>query len=160
MPRRRYSTQTPSHPHNNLPPIYRSSIVLFLGRAAVELDPANHVLFSNRASAHALLHDFESSRRDAAECVRLEPNFLKGHLRLASAHVQLQDFAAAETAIAAADALDSAHADVTRLKKLLQKKRASGGTADAGAEQKKASVKDFEIGKVRPVNGRAKHFPT
>jgi tetratricopeptide (TPR) repeat protein len=40
---------------------------------AIELDPSNHVLFSNRSASHASLKDYEAALDDAKKCVSLKP---------------------------------------------------------------------------------------
>lgn len=52
---------------------------------AIDLDPYDHTLYSNRALCFLELGSFEKARLDAEECTKLRPDFLKGHLRLARA---------------------------------------------------------------------------
>ena len=52
---------------------------------AIDLDPYDHSLYSNRALCFLELGAFEKARLDAEECTKLRPDFLKGHLRLARA---------------------------------------------------------------------------
>ena len=52
---------------------------------AIDLDPYDHSLYSNRALCFLEFGAFEKARLDAEECTKLRPDFLKGHLRLARA---------------------------------------------------------------------------
>ena len=52
---------------------------------AIDLDPYDHSLYSNRSLCFLELGAFEKARLDAEECTKLRPDFLKGHLRLARA---------------------------------------------------------------------------
>eukprot|EP00697_Spironema_sp_BW2_P001769 gnl/Spiro4/12390_TR6541_c0_g1_i1.p1 gnl/Spiro4/12390_TR6541_c0_g1~~gnl/Spiro4/12390_TR6541_c0_g1_i1.p1 ORF type:complete len:184 (-),score=25.24 gnl/Spiro4/12390_TR6541_c0_g1_i1:96-617(-) len=40
-----------------------------------------HILYSNRSAAYSQTRNFERALEDANECVRLAPDFLKGHSR-------------------------------------------------------------------------------
>jgi len=52
---------------------------------AIELDGANHVLFSNRSAAYASLKNYEAAKADAEKCVSLKPDWSKGYARLGAA---------------------------------------------------------------------------
>lgn len=45
---------------------------------AIELDPTNHVLYSNRSGAYASLKDFEHALEDASKTTELKPDWAKG----------------------------------------------------------------------------------
>lgn len=45
---------------------------------AIELDPQNHVLYSNRSGAYASLKDFEHALRDANKTTEIKPDWAKG----------------------------------------------------------------------------------
>jgi tetratricopeptide (TPR) repeat protein len=62
---------------------------------AIAADKKNHILHSNRAAAYLALGDFKNALTDAAECVRLDPTFLKGYLRKGQALAKLLLFEAA-----------------------------------------------------------------
>lgn len=53
----------------------------------VELEPENHVHYSNRSAARLKVGDdfAEDARADAERCVQLNPNFVKGYSRFAAA---------------------------------------------------------------------------
>lgn len=52
---------------------------------AIEVDPANAVLWNNRSAAHIKAGDASSAVRDAMEAVRLRPTWVKAHHRYATA---------------------------------------------------------------------------
>lgn len=52
---------------------------------AIELDPNNHVLYSNRAAAYSSVNQFQSALKDAQKCINLAPKFAKGYGRKAAA---------------------------------------------------------------------------
>ncbi|KIW09240.1 uncharacterized protein PV09_00166 [Verruconis gallopava] len=52
---------------------------------AIELDPSNHVLYSNRSGSYASLKDFDKALEDANKTVELKPDWPKGWTRKAAA---------------------------------------------------------------------------
>ncbi|RWW64814.1 hypothetical protein BHE74_00027917 [Ensete ventricosum] len=85
---------------------------------AIDLAPANHVLYSNRSAAYASLQRYDVALADARKTVELNPGWAKGYSRLGAAHLGLGD---ADQAIAAYEkgleidpaneALKAGHAD-------------------------------------------------
>lgn len=59
---------------------------------ALEVDSANHVLYSNRSAAHAAMGNFDQALEDANECVKLNPAWIKGHTRKAAAETGLKRY--------------------------------------------------------------------
>jgi stress-induced-phosphoprotein 1 len=65
---------------------------------AIELDPSNHIYFSNRSAARLSAGDAASALADGEACVRLKPDWPKAHSRTGAAlHTlgRLDDAAAA-----------------------------------------------------------------
>lgn len=59
---------------------------------AIDIDPDNHVLYSNRSAAY-LKADFKSkSLYDAEKCIKLNDKFIKGYSRLGAAQQSLKRF--------------------------------------------------------------------
>ncbi|KAK8250569.1 hypothetical protein HDK77DRAFT_461272 [Phyllosticta capitalensis] len=52
---------------------------------AIELDPQNHVLYSNRSGCFASMKDFEHAYQDAEKTTQLKPDWAKGWSRKGSA---------------------------------------------------------------------------
>ena len=52
---------------------------------AIELEPSNHVLYSNRSGAYASKKDFESALDDAEKTIEIKPEWAKGWGRKGSA---------------------------------------------------------------------------
>ena len=42
----------------------------------MEVEPDNHLLYSNRSLCHASLHHFDEALADAKECIRLSPEWV------------------------------------------------------------------------------------
>merc|ERR1719238_569359 len=62
---------------------YQQAAVLYT--EALALDDSQHALYSNRAACFLKLGRYAQAREDAQACVRLAPEFAKGHFRLALA---------------------------------------------------------------------------
>jgi stress-induced-phosphoprotein 1 len=45
---------------------------------AIELDPSNHVLYSNRSGAYASLKNWEKAAADAKKTTEIKPDWAKG----------------------------------------------------------------------------------
>lgn len=59
---------------------------------AIELDPNDHVFFSNRSAAYAAMSDYENALKDAETCVKLAPQWAKGYSRQGLALFNLKKF--------------------------------------------------------------------
>jgi stress-induced-phosphoprotein 1 len=59
---------------------------------AIELDPTNHVLYSNRSAAYASMGAYEEALADAERCIELAPQWSKGYSRRGAALVGLGEF--------------------------------------------------------------------
>ena len=57
--------------------------------SALELNPANHILYANRAFCHIKLENYGSAIIDATEAINLEPSYIKGYYRRGSASFAL-----------------------------------------------------------------------
>jgi len=53
---------------------------------AIEVNPENHVLYSNRSAARASLKEFDKALEDAQKVVELKPDWVKGYSRLGAAY--------------------------------------------------------------------------
>lgn len=62
---------------------YDTAIDLF--SKAIELDPSNHVLWSNRSAAKAGKRDYAAALEDAEQCIKINPTWSKGYARKGAA---------------------------------------------------------------------------
>lgn len=73
---------------------------------AIDVDPKNHVLYSNRSASHASLKQYSDALADAQKCVELKPDWAKGYSRLGAAHHGLGNFQDAVQALEKGLSLD------------------------------------------------------
>lgn len=71
----------------------QGAITLFT--QAIDLDPDNHVFYSNRAAAYMKADSKSKALKDAEKCVELAPTWVKGYNRLGAAQQSLKRFDAA-----------------------------------------------------------------
>eukprot|EP01039_Chlorochromonas_danica_P006461 gene6464-7125_t len=64
---------------------------------AIDLDPDNHIFYSNRSAAYMKADSKSKALHDAEKCVELAPNWSKGYNRLGVAQQSLRRFDAAIT---------------------------------------------------------------
>lgn len=110
---------------------------------AINSDPTDGVLYSNRCAAHSGKGDFESAKNDAAACVQLKPEWAKGYFRLGSAQKELGNFVEAEKAVRAGLRVQSDHADLMRLKEEIEAAEKSGRKFLGKADRLKAEGNEF-----------------
>ncbi|KAF2875976.1 heat shock protein-like protein STI1 [Massariosphaeria phaeospora] len=77
---------------------------------AIELDPSNHVLYSNRSGAYASLKDYKHALEDADKVVEIKPDWSKGWGRKGTALHGVRDLEGAATAFDKALDLDPKNA--------------------------------------------------
>ena len=65
---------------------------------AIDNDPSQHVLWSNRSAAHCALRDYRTALGDAEEAIKLAPQWAKGYGRKAAALQGMQDYEEARKA--------------------------------------------------------------
>jgi len=59
---------------------------------AIEADPTNHVLYSNRSGAHAAKESYTEALLDANKCIELKSDWPKGHSRRGAAYFGLKNW--------------------------------------------------------------------
>jgi len=116
------------------------SLALTLYSQAINLDPTNHVYYSNRSAAFVGLGQQNRAINDANECLRLNPDFAKGYYRRATALAELELY---EMALEACNAglkkdpkLDDLKRKKTEVENILKKQRPKKPIT---GEQEKAS---------------------
>ena len=62
---------------------------------AIEVDPDNHIYYSNRSAAHMKADSISKALKDAERCVALAPLWPKGYSRLGAAQHGLRRLEAA-----------------------------------------------------------------
>ncbi|KIW70333.1 hypothetical protein PV04_02612 [Phialophora macrospora] len=77
---------------------------------AIELDPTNHVLYSNRSGAYASLKDYQAALDDANKTTEIKPDWAKGWGRKGAAQHGLGDLVGAKDAFEEALKLDPSNA--------------------------------------------------
>ncbi|KAF4542527.1 Tetratricopeptide TPR-1 [Lasiodiplodia theobromae] len=77
---------------------------------AIEIDPSNHVLYSNRSACYASLRDFDNALKDAEKTTEIKPDWSKGWARKGAALHGKGDLVTAVDAYEEAVKLDPANA--------------------------------------------------
>ena len=77
---------------------------------AIELDPTNHVLYSNRSGAYASLKQYEKALEDADKTIQIKPDWAKGWGRKGTAEHGIGNLVAAKDAFDEALKLDPSNA--------------------------------------------------
>ncbi|KAG7358489.1 TPR repeat-containing serine/threonine protein kinase [Nitzschia inconspicua] len=106
---------------------------------AIQLEPTNHVFFSNRSASYAGLKEWEKSMQDAKECIRLDPEFIKGYYRLATAQLEMKNFDAAEATIKQGMTLDANNSQLSRTLRSIKQARKLASAAAAAASSSASS---------------------
>merc|ERR550514_1499348 len=88
---------------------YQQAAVLYT--EALALDDQQHALYSNRAACFLKLGRYAQARDDAQACVRLAPEFARGHFRLALALQAEESYAEACAAFTKALRLEPSNKD-------------------------------------------------
>lgn len=74
-----------------------NSAAIELYTSAIELDPDNHIYYSNRSAAYLATGDAKSKAlKDAEMCLTLKPQWVKGYIRKGAAEHALTRFEAAK----------------------------------------------------------------
>lgn len=74
---------------------------------AIKRNPTDAKLYSNRAACYAKLMEFNMAIRDADECIRLDPMFIKGYLRKGASLVAIKEYSRASDVYQKAIDLDA-----------------------------------------------------
>ncbi|OHT12567.1 TPR Domain containing protein [Tritrichomonas foetus] len=83
---------------------YSKAISLYTD--AIELDPDNYTLYSNRSGAYCASQKYDQAVADARKVIQIKPDWVRGHTRLGAALQGQEDWEGAEEAYAKALELD------------------------------------------------------
>ncbi|CAF3971402.1 unnamed protein product, partial [Rotaria sp. Silwood2] len=59
---------------------------------AIALDENNHFLYSNRSAAYTKSYKYKAALKDAEQCLKLKPDFVKGYSRKGAALLLLKRY--------------------------------------------------------------------
>mmetsp|Transcript_1722 Transcript_1722/g.2273 ORF Transcript_1722/g.2273 Transcript_1722/m.2273 type:complete len:267 (-) Transcript_1722:180-980(-) len=90
---------------------------------AIAADQSNHVFFSNRSASFAGLKKWDESIKDAKQCIKLNPTFIKGYYRLASAQIEKNDLDAATSSIKQGLNVDPDNSQLQKLMRTIKQKK-------------------------------------
>ena len=79
---------------------------------AIELDPTNPTLYSNRSAANLELDDYAMAIKDAEKAIQTDPKFFKGYIRKAQAMRESGDIDAAYKELCESSKLFSGNEDI------------------------------------------------
>lgn len=104
---------------------------------AIQKDSKNHVFFSNRSASYIGKKQWEEAISDAKQCIRLNPSFIKGYYRLASAQLENDDLDAAISTIKQGFNIEPGNSQLTKLMRSVKSKKqakqvAANSTASSG----------------------------
>jgi stress-induced-phosphoprotein 1 len=109
-----------------------------LSSAAASFLPTTHTLLFYSAS-YGGLDNWQEAADDAKECIRLDPSFVKGYYRLATAQIELKDYDGATATIRQGLTVDAGNLQLTKLQRMVQQnkqvQKAKQESAAAGPRQ-------------------------
>lgn len=111
--------------------------------SAISLDPKNHVFFSNRSASYASKKQYTEAIADAKQCIKLEPSFIKGYYRLASAQIEMNDLDGVTTTCKQGMNVDP---DNKQLDKLLRQAKSRKAGEKAAKNKKTAAPMTIPAG--------------
>lgn len=89
---------------------YDKSIELYT--EAIDMDPSNHVLYSNRSGSYCAAGKYAQAAADARKVIEIKPDWVRGHTRLGAALEGQGDFEGAAAAYEAALKIDPSNANI------------------------------------------------
>lgn len=108
---------------------------------AIKRNPEDAKLFSNRAACYQKLLEFNLALKDCEECIRLDPKFIKGHIRKGHALLGLKDTVKAMQAFQSAIDIDPKNAEArSGLERCVRQ--------DDPEARRKAAMHDPEVQKI------------
>ena len=81
------------------------------------------------SASYAGLKDWNSAVKDAKQCIQLNPQFVKGYYRLATAQLELEEYDSAQSTIKQGLALDANNSPLLRLLRSIKQAKKAATTA-------------------------------
>jgi len=100
---------------------------------AIELDPENHVYYSNRSVAYGMNKDWGKAKEDAEMCISKDKTFIKGYFRLCNSLLELKDLDGAIEALQKGLSVDPHHSDLKRKLRELNAKKTADKVSKRGS---------------------------
>ncbi|KAL9189769.1 hypothetical protein ACHAXT_009444 [Thalassiosira profunda] len=102
--------------------------------AAIAIDSKNCVYYSNRSACYGGKQEWASAAKDAKECIKVDPSFIKGYYRLANAQSEQNEFDAALATIKQGMAIESDNPQLQKQMRQIKAKRAGVRKAESAAK--------------------------
>eukprot|EP00752_Nemacystus_decipiens_P005859 g5293.t1 len=99
---------------------------------AIELDPSSYIYRSNRSACYALQGKHEKAKEEAEACIRINPDFIKGYYRLATALTDMGEIDAALDTVKAGLTRDPKNGDLLRQRRTLMTKKSAASSSGGG----------------------------
>jgi len=110
---------------------------------AILRNPDDAILYSNRAACYQKLAEFPLALKDCETCIKLDPNFVRGHIRKGMALMALKENAKASAAFQKAMELDPNNQDA-----LDGYKKCITASSSNPEEVRKQAMSDPEVQKI------------
>ena len=95
--------------------------------AALELEPSNHLILSNRSLARCSEKKYDAAIEDARECLKVgPPDFVKGYYRLANAQLGLGLVDEALASVKKGLAIEEDNVELKKLTRIIKAKKTKG----------------------------------
>lgn len=88
------------------------------------------------SASYAGLEQWEKAIDDAKECIRLDPQFIKGYYRLATAQLELQEYDMALATIKQGLSLDANNSQLLKVMRSIKQSKRAANAPPSAAEQK------------------------
>jgi len=107
---------------------------------AIELDPENHVYYSNRSVAYGMNKEWEKAKEDAEVCIGKDKTFIKGYFRLCNALLELKDLDGAIATLQNGLSVDPHHSDLKRKLRELNAKKTADKVSKRGSTSSRPTM--------------------
>jgi chaperonin cofactor prefoldin len=97
------------------------------------------------SASYAGLKDWAKAVEDAKECIRLNPQFMKGFYRLATAQLELDDFTEAQATIKQGLALDANNSQLLKVLRTIKQAKKAANTAAIAPQKNPDSATSREL---------------